>query len=83
MLVVGFCFSFPTDEQYGKTTSIIIIIYSWLCLFQSICDRAWENRAYLHILYFEKYEFEILNALFFSCGAIQSHQIYYINSVVI
>ena len=48
-----------------------------------ICDRAWENRAYLHILYFEKYEFEILNALFFSCGAIQSRQIYHINSVVI
>ena len=26
----------------------------------------------------EKYEFEILNALFFSCGAIQSRKIYYI-----
>ena len=40
-----------------------------------ICNRAWENRSYLHILYFEKYEFEILNALLFSCGAIQSRQI--------
>ena len=39
----------------------------------------WENRSYLHILYFEKYEFEILNPLFFSCGAIQSRQIYYTN----
>ena len=48
-----------------------------------ICDRAWENWVYLHILYFEKYEFEILDALFFSWGAIQSRQIYYINSVVI
>ena len=42
-----------------------------------------ENQSYVHILYFEKYEFEILNALFFSCGTIQSRQIYYINSVVI
>ena len=48
-----------------------------------ICDRAWENLSYLHILYFEKYEFEILNALLFSCGAIQSRQIFYTNSVVI
>ena len=43
-----------------------------------LCDQVWENR---HILYFEKYEFEVLNALFFSCGTIQSHQMYYINSV--
>ena len=43
----------------------------------SICDRAWENRSYLHILYFENYEFEILNTLFFSCGAIQSRQSYH------
>ena len=47
------------------------------------CDRAWENRSYVHILCFEKYEFELLNALFFSCGTTQSRQIYYINSVVI
>ena len=44
-----------------------------------IRDPAWENRSYVHILYFEKYEFEILNALFFSCGTVQSRQIYYIN----
>ena len=49
----------------------------------TICDRAWENWSYVQILYIEKYEFEILNGLFFSCGTIQSRQIYYINSVVI
>ena len=48
-----------------------------------ICDQVWENRSYPHILYFEKYEFEILNALFFSCGTIQSCQICCINSAVI
>ena len=48
-----------------------------------VCDWAWENRSYVHILHFEKYEFEILNALFFFCGTIQSCQIYCINSVVI
>ena len=42
-----------------------------------ICDQVWENPSYPHILYFEKYEFEVLNALFFSCGTMQSHQIYY------
>ena len=35
----------------------------------SICDQVWD-RSYPHILYFEKYKFEILNALFFSCGTI-------------
>ena len=45
---------------------------------QVICDQVWENWSYPHILHFEKYEFEILNALFFSCGTIQSRQIYYI-----
>ena len=58
-----------------------IIMQLYMC--NNICDRAWENRSYLHILYFEKYEFEILNALLFSCGTIQSRQLYYINSVVI
>ena len=48
-----------------------------------ICDQVWENRSYPHILYFEKYLFEIFNALSFSCGTIQSRQMYYINSVVI
>ena len=43
-----------------------------------ICDWAWENRSYVHILYFEKYEFEILNVLFFSCGTVQSRQMYYL-----
>ena len=47
------------------------------------CDQVWENRSYPHTLYFEKYEFEILNALFFSCGTIQSRQICCINSAVI
>ena len=46
-------------------------------------DQVWENQSYLHILYFEKYEFEILNALFFSCDTLQSRHIYYIDSVVI
>ena len=42
------------------------------------------NIGLIHIfVYFEKYEFEILNALFFSCGTILSRQIYYINSAVI
>ena len=50
---------------------------------KSICDQVWVNWSYPHILYFEKYKFEILNALFFSCGSIQSRQIYHINSVVI
>ena len=71
---------------------IFEITCMWACTYvcegvcmhiDNICDRAWENRSYLHILYFEKYEFEILNPLFFSCGAIQSRQIYYTNSVVI
>ena len=47
-----------------------------------ICDHLWENRPSLCILYFEKYLFEILNALYFSCGTIQSRQISCINSVV-
>ena len=42
------------------------------------CDRAWENLSYVHILYFEKYKFEILNTLFFSCGTVHSGQIYII-----
>ena len=41
--------------------------------------QVWENRSYLHILYFE---LEILNALFFSCGTMQSRQIYYMNSLL-
>ena len=48
-----------------------------------ICDQAWENRSYLHILYFEKYLFEIFNALSFSCATLQTRQAYYIYSVVI
>ena len=48
-----------------------------------ICDQVWENRSYPHILYFEKYLFEIFNALSFSCGTIQSRQMCCINSVVI
>ena len=48
-----------------------------------ICDQVWENQSKSHILYFEKYLFEIFNALSFSCGTIQSCQIYYINSVVL
>ena len=48
-----------------------------------ICDQVWENRSKSHILYFEKYLFEIFNVLPFSCGTIQSRQMCYINSVVI
>ena len=47
-----------------------------------ICDQVWENRSYPHILYFEKYLFEIVNALYLSCGTIQSRQMYYNNSIV-
>ena len=52
-------------EQLSKTRIDFGLDPSNVC----ICDRAWENRSYLHILYFEKYEFDIVNALFFSCGA--------------
>ena len=48
-----------------------------------ICDQAWQNRSYRLILYFEKYRFEILNALYFSGGVIESRQISCINSPVI
>ena len=63
--------------------TVSVCVSVCVCVCNHICDRAWENRSYVHILYFEKYEFEILNALFFSCGTVQSCQIYYINSVVI
>ena len=43
-------------------------------------DKVLENRLYPHLFYFVKYLFEIFNALFF---VRQSHQMYYINSVVI
>ena len=47
-----------------------------------ICDRALENRSYVHILYFKKYKFEY--RLHFSSLVIQySHARYVINSVVI
>ena len=48
-----------------------------------ICDQVWENHSKSHILYFEKYLFEIFNALSFYCSTIQSRQMCYINSVVI
>ena len=48
-----------------------------------ICDCILENRPFMHILYFEKYSFEILNAMCFSCGPIQSRQISCINSIVV
>ena len=48
-----------------------------------MCDQVWENRSYPHILYFEKYLFEIFNVLSLSCGTIQPRQMCYINSVVI
>jgi len=67
----------------ATTYTIAKVLCALTSLNSPICDRAWENRSYVHILYFEKYEFEILKALFFSCGAVQSRQIYYINSVVI
>ena len=41
-------------------------VYKFLGLIDYICDQVLENQPYPHILYFEKYEFEILNALFFS-----------------
>ena len=37
-----------------------------------ICDQVWENHSKCHVLCFEKYLFEIFNALSFSCGTIQS-----------
>ena len=44
----------------------IYIYYIYICMYIYICDQLWENRSYLHILYFEKYEFEILNALWYN-----------------
>ena len=58
-----------------------IVFFTWHLYFQNAgvinnYDQVWENWSYSHILYFEKYEFEILNALFFSCGTIQLRQIF-------
>ena len=33
------------------------------CEYHTICDWIWENRSKSHILYFEKYQFEILKPL--------------------
>ena len=63
------------NNLYAMSQNSIHYIYQFT-VFRNICDQAWENWTYLHILYFEKYEFEILDALFFSCGAMKSCQIY-------
>ena len=49
-----------------------------------ICDRAWQNRSYRLILYFEKYEFQYwMHCASLHGGLIQSRQISCIISVVI
>ena len=40
------------------------------CVTIPICDWIYKNRLYWHILYFEKYYFEILNQLWFSCATL-------------
>ena len=41
------------------------------------CDWIYKNQPNCHILYFEKYHFEILKQPWFSCATLQPHQIYY------
>ena len=44
----------------------------------AICDRIYKNHPYSHILYFEKYYFELLKQLWFSCATLYPCQICYI-----
>ena len=69
---------FPSSDFHINlaSTSHELISCSYYHQEQNISDRAWENRSYAHILYFEKYKFEILNALHFSCGTVQLRQMY-------
>ena len=59
------------------------ITYNYVATYVYVTKPGKTGLTYIHILYSEKYEFEILNAPSFSCGAVQSYQIYYINNVVI
>ena len=50
-------------QRIITSASVSYPLQSWLN-----CDQVWENQSYPHILYLEKYLFEIFNALSFSCG---------------
>ena len=61
---ITFCVLVP--EMLSYTTSGLFVDKNLIIVRQIVCDWILENRSKLHIWYFEKYQFQVFTALYFS-----------------